>query len=388
MEFRRIRKSEEGSIPVLVALSLTVLFGFTALAIDFGMMASCRQRMQNAADASSLAAAGDLATGSSGTIYSTAGAYTKINGFDPEDEDISLAVQATAKTVTVTIRREMKMGFSAVLTGVNTRTVSASATAEATSIFGGCPYALFAGQRIEESGTGISVTGNNIQINGNIHSNSDIDMQHAVLSPGSVATAVRSVNPAANGWHGNSIALDMPSFPSFEKAMSSMPGYVMISGDVTVKKGGGFQALVDTALSEFEAQGGSTQTLYTSGLCIHVAGSLTFLGNNSSAYYADFPITLVVDDSIDLNGASLNSSADSPLYIMSKNGDITVNGGGATFTGILFAPNGNVTLNGNDANFVGQIVSQNIRKSGGKITVTYQDGIDRFLPSTKVHLIA
>ena len=73
---------------------------------------------------------------------------------------------------------------------------------------------------------------------------------------------------------------------------------------------------------------------------------------------------------------------------MSKYGDITVNGGGEHLTGILFAPNGDVTLNGNDASFTGQIVAQNIRKTGGKITITYQEDIDRFLPTTKVHLIA
>lgn len=388
MGLRGIRKNEQGSVPVLVALSLTVLLGFSSLAVDFGMMAACKQSMQNAADASALAAAGDLASGSNGTIHSTANTYAAINSFDPASDDTSMEVQVSRKDVTVTLRREMKMGFSSVLTGVRTRTVSASATAEATTIFGGCPYALFAGQRIEESGTGISVGGNNIQINGNIHSNSDINMQHAVLSPGSVATAVRDVNPAANGWRGNSIALDMPAFSSFETAMNSMPGYVAISGDVTVKKGGGFGELVETAVAEFAAQGGSTHTLYTQGLCIHVTGNLTFLGNNASTYYADFPITLVVDESIDLNGAPLNSNADSPLYIMSKYGDITVNGGGEHLTGILFAPNGDVTLNGNDASFTGQIVAQNIRKTGGKITITYQEDIDRFLPTTKVHLIA
>ena len=388
MGLRGIRKNEQGSVPVLVALSLTVLLGFSSLAVDFGMMAACKQSMQNAADASALAAAGDLASGSNGTIHSTANTYAAINSFDPASDDTSMEVQVSRKDVTVTLRREMKMGFSSVLTGVRTRTVSASATAEATTIFGGCPYALFAGQRIEESGTGISVGGNNIQINGNIHSNSDINMQHAVLSPGSVATAVRDVNPAANGWRGNSIALDMPAFSSFETAMNSMPGYVAISGDVTVKKGGGFGELVETAVAEFAAQGGSTHTLYTQGLCIHVTGNLTFLGNNASTYYSDFPITLVVDESIDLNGAPLNSNADSPLYIMSKYGDITVNGGGEHLTGILFAPNGDVTLNGNDASFTGQIVAQNIRKTGGKITITYQEDIDRFLPTTKVHLIA
>ncbi len=387
MELRRIRKREDGSIPVLVALSLTVLFGFTALAVDFGMMAACRQNLQNAADAAALAAAGELAYGHGGAVTSVAAEYAGINGFDAGAEDVSLEVRTGANTVTVTIQRDMQMGFSAVLTGESVRTVGATATAEATSIFGGCPYALFAGQRIEESGTGIVVGGNNIHINGNIHSNSDIDMKHAVLSPGSVATAVRSVNPASNGWRGNSIALDMPSFPSFEKAMSSMPGYVMISGDVIVKKNG-FAQLVEDALEQYESQGGSAHTLYTDGLCIHVTGSLTFQGNNASMYYTDFPITLVVNGSIDLNGAPLNSNGDAPLYIMSKTGDITVNGGGSTLTGILFAPRGNVTINGNDANFVGQIVAQNIRKNGGKITVTYGDDVDRFLPNTKVHLIA
>ena len=389
MGFRSIKKGETGSIPVLVALSLTVLFGFASLAMDFGMMAACKQSMQNAADAAALAAAADLASGSSAAVHDTARQYSRINGFDPDDADTTLEVRTTAKTVTVVIHQDMQMGFSTVLTGEHTRTVSAAATAEAVSIFGGCPYALFAGQRIEDSGIGITVTGNNIQINGNIHSNSDINMQHAVLSPGSVATAVRTVNPAANGWRGNSIALDMPSFASFETAMTSMPGYVSLPGDITVKKNeGGFQALVNMALEEYIDRGGNMQTLYSEGLCIYVSGSLTFQGNGSSTYYAEFPITLVVEDDIDLNGASMESSIDAPFYIMSKTGDITVNGGGATLTGILFAPNGNVTLNGNDACFVGQIVAQNIRKSGGKITVTYQNDVDRFLPATKVHLIA
>lgn len=387
MGFGKLKNDERGSIPVLVALSLTVLLGFSALAIDFGMMAACKQRMQNAADAAALAAAGDLCLESGVTAQSTAREYAIRNGFDPTEEAVDMNVRVVDNKVTVTLRKTLSMCFSAALTGQTTRTVTAAATAEAVSIFGGCPYALFAGQRIEESGVGITVTGNNIHINGNIHSNSDIDMQHAVLSPGSVATAVRNVNPASNGWSGNSIALDMPSYPSFASALERMPGYVRLESDITIKKGG-FQNLIDGALEAYIAQGGSLQTLYSEGLCIHVVGSLTFRGNNASTYYTDFPITLIVDDDIDLNGAPLDSSVDSPLYIMSQNGNITVNGGGATLTGILFAPKGNVTLNGNDAVFVGQIVAQNIRKAGGKITVTYRNDVDRFLPATKVHLIA
>lgn len=388
MKLRTLRKQEEGSVSVIVAICLTVLFGFTALAVDFGMMAACRQSMQNAADAAALAAAADLGQNKSRqTVSDTVDSYCAANGFDPQDSDVSVEFQTVGKTITVTLRRQMSMGFSAVLTGQRSRTVSAAATAEAVSIFGGCPYAMFASQRIEEDGSGIEITGNDIYINGNIHSNSDISMQHAVLGPGIVATAVNRVNPSTAGWSGNSIALDMPSFPSFEKAMNGMPELVEFSGNITKNSKTGFSGLIDEALEKYRSKMGSSTNYLYNGLYIHITGNLTFNGNNSTAYHASFPIILVVDGDINLNGATLNSTIDFPICVMSKTGNITVNGGGAVFTGILFAPKGNITINGNDAAFVGSIVAGNIRKTGGKTTVSYNEDADRFLPPTKVHLI-
>ena len=62
-------------------------------------------------------------------------------------------------------------------------------------------------------------------------------MQHAVLGSGAVATAVRTVNPSTTGWNGNSIALDMPSFRSFQRELDTMPEVVKFSGDVVKKPG-------------------------------------------------------------------------------------------------------------------------------------------------------
>lgn len=389
MNIRAFCKKEKGDVAVVVALSLTVLFGFTAFAVDFGMLAEDKQSLQNAADAAALAAAADLGAGrASAVIRSTAEEYCRANDVDPSDSRVTFDVQTVGKDVTVTLSRSQTMGFSAVLTGENERSVSASATAQASSIFGGCPYAMFAGRRIEESGTGIDITGNDIQINGNIHSNSDISMQHAVLGPGAMATAVRNVSPSTTGWNGNSIALDMPSFSSFERALSGMPEVVEFSGSVVKNSKTGFQELINEALVKYWDRMGSDTNYLFKGLFIHVAGDLIFNGHTATAYTALFPIILVVDGNIDLNGATLNSAPDFPVYVMSKNGNITVNGGGATFTGILFAPKGNVTLNGNNAEFVGSIVAQNIRKAGGKIIVRYCEDVDRFLPKTKVRLIA
>lgn len=381
-------RDESGSVAVVVALCMTILFGVSALAVDFGTMAAAKGTLQNAADAAALAAAKDLgAGGSTLNVAARVEEYCRVNGCDPEAAGCSVSWSTVGKTVTVTVSREMQMGFSAVLTGERKRTVSAEATAEATSIFGGCPYAMFAGKRIEEDGRGIVIGGNDILINGNIHSNSDISMAHAVLGEGVIATAVRNTNPSTTGWNDKAIALDMPSFRNFESALASVEPVVEFPGNVVKSSRDGFQELITEALRKYRDRMGSSDDYRYNGLYIHVAGNLTFNGHNSTSYRADFPIVLIVDGDINLNGAPLSSTIDFPVSIMSKTGDITVNGGGERYTGILYAPSGDITLNGNDAEFVGSIVAQNIRKTGGKITVSYNEDVDRFLPRSKVHLI-
>ncbi len=54
--------SEKGQILVLLALVLIGLLGFTALAVDGGMIFADRRYMQSSADAASLAGAGDIAS--------------------------------------------------------------------------------------------------------------------------------------------------------------------------------------------------------------------------------------------------------------------------------------------------------------------------------------
>lgn len=56
-------KSDEGQTLVWVALTLVVLLGAAALAIDFGNAYFAKRRMQNAADAGALAGAGELCLG-------------------------------------------------------------------------------------------------------------------------------------------------------------------------------------------------------------------------------------------------------------------------------------------------------------------------------------
>ncbi len=60
MQGRRVVKKQEGVIAIIAATLLPVLIGFTALALDIAYAMMVRNQLQNAADATALAAAGCL----------------------------------------------------------------------------------------------------------------------------------------------------------------------------------------------------------------------------------------------------------------------------------------------------------------------------------------
>jgi Flp pilus assembly protein TadG len=59
---RRLLRCENGSVAVMVALSLVVIFGMMGLAIDVGQLRLAKQNLQMAADAAALAGALELNT--------------------------------------------------------------------------------------------------------------------------------------------------------------------------------------------------------------------------------------------------------------------------------------------------------------------------------------
>src|SRR5438093_13204437 len=56
----RITRDESGASLMLVAVSMVVFLGFSALAIDVGMLYGAKAQAQNAADSGALAGAGSL----------------------------------------------------------------------------------------------------------------------------------------------------------------------------------------------------------------------------------------------------------------------------------------------------------------------------------------
>ena len=378
MKLRKFKSNEHGAVVVLVALSLTALFGFTALAVDFGMMASNKQGMQNACDAAALAAATDIKDGKSDSVITSTGyTYSKVNGFDNNADDTQVTVTRNGNQVTVTIQQEMQMGFSGVLTGERTRTVSATATAETTSVFRGCPYTLFAD-------TGGITSNSGGTIDGTIHSNSSITARNPItVSDSSIVSARGSISGVSGGdQRPNTMPIDMPKIAIFEKALSdSTIKVVVYNGDRKNDDIGDFieDARRKSGLTDAELRANG-------GLYIHVKGGM----KNVKGEYetTNFPVILIVDDDLKMQSqCTLASSAEAPIYIMSG-GDMFVTGGDKGFYGIVYAPEGDIKFTGGPFTYYGAVIGHSITKTGGTITGTHYEGIDGYLPDGKVHLVS
>lgn len=147
---------EEGATAVVVALSLIVLFGFGALAIDVGQIYQERRELQNGADAAVLAAAQDCAdpataatcvttTLAGNCMVTTAALQSRIDEYANANanDGASSACVADLGPDHITVETETLSGGNGFLThwlagviGTPTSTVTARATAR-WGVFGG-----------------------------------------------------------------------------------------------------------------------------------------------------------------------------------------------------------------------------------------------------------
>ncbi len=79
---KNFRKAESGQILVITALSMTVLLGFMAIAINVGLLFNARRKLQNAVDAAATSGAIDyMFNGSQTSATAAATAALHANGF-------------------------------------------------------------------------------------------------------------------------------------------------------------------------------------------------------------------------------------------------------------------------------------------------------------------
>jgi Putative Flp pilus-assembly TadE/G-like len=118
-------QEDEGSVLLLTALSMVVVCGFGALAIDAGVMMAKQQQAQAAADAGALAGASNLLSGAQAAANT---AYQYATSNDP-GVAFTATADTSAKTVSVSGTEQLSLWLARDL-GFNTASVGAHATGE------------------------------------------------------------------------------------------------------------------------------------------------------------------------------------------------------------------------------------------------------------------
>ncbi|MCH8877901.1 MAG: Tad domain-containing protein [Chloroflexi bacterium] len=196
---KKAERSESGQVFVILALVIVGLIGFTALAVDGGMVYAERRRAQNAVDAGALAAA--LAKTQSNNVHVAALNRTTSNGYDtswgpcdPAGVDCTLGtgsnwtVEVTSPPRTgdfaglneyirlvITTKVDTAFAHMVFKGGLQTTVEAVSRARPAQPILPG--YALYGATKTECKGLWFSGTGNTVISGGSVFSNSAANSQ-------------------------------------------------------------------------------------------------------------------------------------------------------------------------------------------------------------------
>ncbi|MGN0267462.1 MAG: pilus assembly protein TadG-related protein [Lachnospiraceae bacterium] len=350
--FKRFFRTEKGSVTVFVAVTMTVLLGFAALAVDYGSLTNERSLLQNAADAAALAGVVKVKT-KPVEAEADAKAYVLKNTTGVSEGDIQ--VTPTSDTLQVTITKECPAFFSQVLTGRTTNQVAASATAKHEGEIQAPGYAIWAEHDIELK--------NKSFIDGSIHSNSG-DFKF-------------------NGGVNN---IDEES--EVDESEKSKKG-VTIKGKIT----SGGQTMPDytyliqgaTKLNPDDYKGKSG-ILFTEEKIAALDENIIYYMNSSEKVVIDGPlnINLIADGLIVFNGSK--ASVDAKI-LYSTGGSIELNGHGAELKVLAYAPNGSVTWNGSGTKLSGAIIADKFIEDGSEGSVSYDSNVLNKFPRLVPHLI-
>jgi len=420
---KRQLRSESGQVFVILVLVLGGLIGFTALAIDGGMVYSERRRAQNAADSGALAAA--LAKIQSQNLHSAALNRTTSNGYEtswgpcnPAGVDCTLGtglrwtVEVTNPPrvgdfagdpdyIRVVIRTEVETGFAHMFfkEGLRTTVEAVSRVWPSQNIFPG--YAMYGATKTECKGLWFSGTGDTLITGGSVFSNSNADSlscQSGVMDGTGAITIgpppenVQVVGGFDLGGSGSISPLpvdeglpqdDLRPIPTPD--CSGLPDF----GTKSVNAGNS-ETLDPGRYASISFKANASVTLNPGMYCIY--GNKGFTGSGGSIGGSGIMIYLQ-DGGFDLGGNTLVALAAEAvsgvlvdpsdndwrgmlLYVDPNNSNpVKLTGNtGTTYTGTVFAASSDCTINGT-GDSIGLLSSQIICNTV-KITGTAQVNID------------
>ena len=372
--FKQWFKCESGQSIVMIAMSLVVLCGMAAIAVDIGRVSVERGQLQNAADAAALAGAAALPTAT--TAKSQAVLYAGINGVSAADTTATTPFGGNASKIEVVCQGTVDYTFARIF-GLTSTQVTVRSVAEKKGVTGPFGYAIFSGSTLDL----MQMSSQNLTINGSVHSNADVLLTGTVNISGN-AESVKSFSAYVTSiqvggtCQGSSVTvsgstINVPTRISSPATTIAMPDF---STDVKNEA-----TAAGTYFTTSKTYTGGTinvdSSIYVDG------GSITFAGSNFSGQGC-----MVATGNIQINGNMTRSNSGSSVCIYSKNGDIQINTSVSSIDGILYAPNGTIQINGN-VTINGRIIAKRVQINANNVVINSSPGDLNSLPGISVTLV-
>lgn len=395
------RATERGTTVVVIATSLLMLLGFTALAVDAGLAYSERRGTTNAADSAALAAAWEECNPSGIGPIPAARETAASNSYDDTEPDTAVDVESLGEGEWRVRISKMTEGIFSPATPFadDSMTVVSEALAlcDPTEFLEG--MAIFAGG--DTCGpTELKATGSSITVNGGIHSNGALQI-HATPE---TEHLTGPITYRESGTHGEQV-----SGPPIEYPLD-----VEVSEYATAGSGRAVGLYFGTNVQI------DNDWLDDQGFLDPVTGNLT----QSGIYYTSYShpgqpaidlhglkadpgvtVTFVAQGSIKITGATDNLRAHDAiepggtvgiLFLSNHPGpppgscnSMAVEISAPTFSnaaGVIYAPNGVIGISNSTAVLDGSIIGWRVDVAGSNLTVNYEDD-PAFVPKFQVELI-
>ncbi|HEY2860612.1 MAG TPA: pilus assembly protein TadG-related protein [Terracidiphilus sp.] len=344
----KVLKDEGGNVLTLVALSLTVLLGFMAVAIDVGMLYRAKRQVQKMADTAALSAAAQMSSDGTGQTAATA-AVTQ-NGFTIGTTAGTITATPLVQTATstkgyvkVTVTEHTPTLFLPILSS-SLKTIDISAVAAGS-------YTLSSNN---ECMLGLSQSGTQVPNASGVETNGSTSMTWGTKVMSDIATEGNSQVKTPNC----GVQACGPAGETAGNGMTAAAIYAWGSGNITAKSNSAPSYGTDNSGSKVTAtptlascsgdpMASSMPAKPTAGSCIDP----TWMKNGTAGGQAK---TISPGTYCNFNTANVSTLTMQPgLYVItstfSTNSGSTISGNGVT----IFLANGSISNSGNNTTVAG-----------------------------------
>lgn len=359
---------DRGAVAIIVAVFVIVAMVLLAFVVDRGRAYVAQSQLQNAVDAAALAAGPELCDDNV-LAARLAQQYAEGNGFSQARINVNNVIVDVSGALTPAEEASFAAGPTRISGSayVNVRAADEirsffpfagtenAATAAQATVRRLCPiigYSIFNGSTTSP----LVVNANGVDVTGGIHSNNDIN----VASNNNDFEGVSVVGDFTASGTGTTT----DGTPNEDAVVETMADYAARVGLDT-------QTSASVLAAATLLAGNQTfSSTPTPGTNVYVTGTATVSVQNTTWSHS-----LFADGNITVSGNNVTfGTADAPVIIYSRTGNISLNAQGLTVYGIVYAPQGTVTLNTDgDGGVVGSVVADQVGLNGQNYSVVYPD---------------